>query len=66
MIRIIEKIKILVWVSFYLIKNKGQFEIDMQEPSFIFDKYFVDHDNEDFYIKTSFWNLIEDIYYCNN
>lgn len=64
MIRIIEKIKIIIWVTFYLIKNKGQFRIDMQEPSFN-DNYWVDNDNEDFYIKTSFWDIIEDIYFCN-
>ena len=54
----------LVWVIFFLIKNKGQFEIDMQEPSFNSD-YWVDKDNEDFYIKTSFQDLIDDIYECN-
>lgn len=64
MIRIIEKIKIIIWVTFYLIKNKGIFRIDMQEPSFN-DNYWVDNDNEDFYIKTSFWDIIEDIYFCN-
>lgn len=54
----------LVWVIFFLIKNKGQFEIDMQEPSFGND-YWVDKDNEDFYIKTSIQDLIDDIYECN-
>lgn len=54
----------LIWVIFFLIKNKGQFEIDMQEPSFNND-YWVDKDNEDFYIKTSIQDLIDDIYECN-
>lgn len=55
----------LVWVTCFLIKNKGHFEIDMQEPSFN-DEYYVDNDNEDNYIKTSFRDIIEDIYYCCN
>ena len=59
-----KRIFYLVWVIFFLIKNKGQFEIDMQEPSFNND-YWVDKDNEDFYIKTSIQDLIDDIYFCN-
>ena len=58
------KIYYLIWVLFFLIKNKGHFEIDMQEDFFDND-YYVDRDNEDNYIKTSFWNLICDIYECN-
>lgn len=55
----------LIWVISFLIKNKGYFEIDMQEPSFN-DNYYVDNDNEDHYIKTSFIDLIDDIYSCCN
>ena len=61
---IIEKIKIIIWVIFYLIKNKGQFRIDMQKQSFN-DNYWIDKYDDDFYIKTSFWDIIEDIYFCN-
>ena len=58
------KIYYLFWVLFFLIKSKGHFEIDMMED--FFDKdYYVDKDNEDNYIKTTFWNLICDIYECN-
>lgn len=60
-----EKIKIIIGVILYLIKTKGYFEIDMQEDSFD-NNYFVDRDNEDNYIKTSLWDLIEDIYYCRD
>ena len=60
-----EKIKIIIGVILYLIKTKGYFEIDMQEDSFD-NNYFVDRDNEDNYIKTSLWDLIEDIYYCSD
>ena len=60
-----EKIKIIIRVILYLIKTKGYFEIDMQEDSFD-NNYFVDRDNEDNYIKTSLWDLIEDIYYCRD
>lgn len=58
------RIHCLVWVIFFLIKNKGHFEIDMQDDTF--DKnYYIDKDNEDNYIKTSFWDLVCDIYECN-
>lgn len=58
------KIYCLIWVICFLIKNKGHFEIDMQSDTF--DKeYYIDNDNEDNYIKTSFWDLICDIYECN-
>ena len=60
-----EKIKIIIGVILYLIKTKGYFKIDMQEDSFD-NNYFVDRDNEDNYIKTSLWDLIEDIYYCRD
>lgn len=60
-----EKIKIIIGVILYLIKTKGCFKIDMQEDSFD-NNYFVDRDNEDNYIKTSLWDLIEDIYYCRD
>lgn len=59
-----KKIYYLFWVIFFLIKNKGYFEIDMQEDTFN-ENYWIDKDNEDNYIKTSFWDLIEDIYECN-
>ena len=58
------KIYYLFWVIFFLIKNKGHFEIDMQDDTFRED-YWIDKDNEDNYIKTSFWDIIEDIYECN-
>ena len=56
--------KALVWVIFFLIKNKGHFEIDMQSDCFDKD-YYVDTDNEDNYIKTTLYDLIGDIYCCN-
>ena len=59
-----KKIYYLFWVLFFLIRNKGYFEIDMQEDTFR-ENYWVDKDNEDIYIKTSFWDIIEDIYECN-
>lgn len=58
------RIYCLIWVICFLIKNKGHFEIDMQDDTFN-DNYWIDKDNEDNYIKTSFWDLIEDIYECN-
>ena len=57
-------IKILIWVTLYLIKNKGKFEIVMQDDSFN-DDYWVYKDGEDNIIKTSFWDIVEDIYECN-
>lgn len=60
-----KKIYYLFWVIFFLIRNKGQFEIDMQEDTFN-ENYWIDKDNEDNYIKTSFWDLIIDIYDCNH
>ena len=54
----------LIWVIFFLIKNKGFFEIVMQDDSFN-DNYWIYKDNEDNIIKTSFWDIIEDIYVCN-
>ncbi len=54
----------LVWVIWFLIKNKGHFEIDMQKDSFN-NNYYVDRDNEDNYIKTDIINLIDDIFWCN-
>lgn len=57
-------IQALVWVIFFLLKNKGYFEIDMQSDCFDKD-YYVDIDNEDHYIKTTLYDLISDIYCCN-
>lgn len=59
-----KKIYYLFWVIFFLIKNKGRFEIDMQKPDFN-NEYYVDKDGEDFYINTTFWGIIIDIYACN-
>ena len=36
----------------------------MQDDTFN-DSYWIDKDNDDNYIKTSFWDLVEDIYECN-
>ena len=47
----------LVWVIWFLIKNKGHFKIDMQSDSFD-NNYYVDRDNEDNYIKTNIFNRI--------
>lgn len=58
------KIYCLIWVICFLIKNKGYFEIVMQDDSFN-DNYWIYKDNEDNIIKTSFWDIIEDIYECN-
>lgn len=60
-----KKIYYLFLVIFFLIRNKGQFEIDMQEDTFN-ENYWIDKDNEDNYIKTSFLDLIIDIYACNH
>ena len=57
-------IKAFVWVIFFLIKNKGYFEIVMQDDSFN-DDYWVYKDGEDNIIKTSFWDIIDDIHECN-
>ena len=57
-------IKAFVWVIFFLIKNKGSFEIVMQDDSFN-DDYWVYKDGEDNIIKTSFWDIIDDIHECN-
>ena len=54
----------LVWVIWFLIKNKGHFEIDMQSDSFD-NNYYVDRDYKDNYIKTNIFNLIGDIFWCN-
>ena len=54
----------LIWVICFLIKNKGHFEIVMQDDSFN-DSYWIYKDNEDNIIKTSFWDIVEDIYECN-
>ena len=48
-----KKMYYLFWVIFFLIKNKGCFEIDMQKPNFN-NEYYVDKDGEDFYINTTF------------
>ena len=58
------KIYYLFWVLFFLIKSNGHFEIVMQDDSFS-DDYWVYKDGEDNIIKTSFWDIIEDIYECN-
>ena len=57
-------IKAFVWVIFFLIKSKGHFEIVMQDDSFN-DDYWVYKDGEDNIIKTSFWDIIDDIHECN-
>ena len=57
-------IKELVWVIFFLIKNKGHFEIVMQDDNFN-DSYWIYKDNEDNIIKTSFLDIVDDIYECN-
>ena len=59
-----KKIYCLMWVLFFLLKNKGHFEIVMQDDSFN-DDYWVYKDSEDNIIKTSFWDIIDDIYECN-
>lgn len=59
-----KKIYCLMWVLFFLLKNKGHFEIVMQDDSFN-DDYWVYKDGEDNIIKTSFWDIIDDIYECN-
>lgn len=58
------KIYYLFWVLFFLIKSKGHFEIVMQDDSFN-DDYWVYKDGEDNIIKTSFLDIISDIYECN-
>lgn len=59
-----KKIYCLMWVLFFLLKNKGHFEIVMQDDSFN-DDYWVYKDGEDNIIKTSFLDIIDDIYECN-
>ena len=59
-----KKIYCLMWVIFFLIKNKGHFEIVMQDDSFN-NSYWIYKDGEDNIIKTSFWDIIEDIYECD-
>ena len=59
------RIYCLIWVICFLIKNKGHFEIVMQDDSFDDDNYWIYKDGEDNIIKTSFWDIIEDIYACN-
>ena len=54
----------LIWVVYFLIKNKGHFEINMQKDSFTPD-YYVDRDDYDNIIKTDFFSLINDIFWCN-
>lgn len=54
----------MIWVICFLIKNKGHFEIDMQSDCFDKD-YYVDKDSEDNYIKTTLYDMIDDIYECN-
>lgn len=59
-----KKLYCLMWVIFFLIRNKCHFEIVMQDDSFN-DDYWVYKDGEDNIIKTSFWDIVEDIYECN-
>ena len=54
----------LVWVIWFLIKNKGHFEINMNKYDFTPD-YYVDRDDYDNIIKTDFFSLIADIFWYN-
>ena len=54
----------LVWVIWFLIKNKGHFEINMNKEDFTLN-YYVDRDDYDNIIKTDIFSLIGDIFWCN-
>lgn len=57
-------IKLVIYLIYYLIKNKGSINIVMQEDNFCKD-YYINKDNEDYTLQTTLIDLICDIYECN-